>query len=380
VNDADVIVAGAGPVGLFLAVQLQARGHSCLVIDRNAAPSAQSRALAIMPRTLELFERAGVVERFLKCAHRLRAVRFVTERGSALVRFDTLPVRYPFIAILPQWKTEALLRDRLAEQQVIVRYGNALAHFRSHSGGVECTVANDEGEYTLRAGFLAGCDGVYSTVRSQLHIPFRGRTYTQRALLADLEVETALPPDEAVVHVSSAGVVTLFPMSEHQRRLVVISPKEVLPQEASRMWLQRRAEQAGLGVRLTAEPSWTSTFRVHRRVADAMYCGNVVLAGDAVHAHSPVGGQGMNTGLADAWSLASALSVSLTGGSAQNALRQYQRRRLRIAHKVVRTTDVLMHALVNPHPVVAGIRKRFTPAIIGLPIVQRRALRSLLTA
>lgn len=376
----DVLITGAGPVGLFLAVQLQASGRSCIVIDRNPAPSGQSRALAIMPRTLELLERAGIIEQFLKHAHRLRAVRFDTERGAAAVRFDTLPVRYPFIAMMPQWKTEALLRERLAEQDNAVRYGHALAAFRSTSKSVACSVQNGEEQYTTRSRFLAGCDGVYSTVRSQLHIPFRGRTYAHRALLADVEVETELPADEALVRLSRAGVVTLFPMSNRFRRLVVISPKQVLPQQASRAWLQARAGDAGLDIRLLGEPTWTSSFLVHRRVAAAMYCGNVVLAGDAVHAHSPVGGQGMNTGLQDAWSLAQALSVSLAEDCGERALRDYQRRRLPVARKVVRTTDVMMHALVNPHPVVAGIRERFTPAIIGLPMVQRRALRSLLTA
>jgi len=380
VIDVDVLVVGAGPVGLFLAGELLRRGHSCAIVERNAAPSTYSKALAIMPRTLDLFERAGVCDAFLGEVNRVRGVRFVTPHGATYVPFANVPARYPFISIVPQWKTEALLAARLQQLGGQVLYGHTFEGFEPFESGSRARIRDKERTYHIDARYVAGCDGVHSAVRENAGIAFPGRSYADRAVLADVPVETTVPKDEARVHIDRTAVVTLFPMSARMRRIVVIAPREPLPEAASREWLQTRLEHAGLRGTVAGDPVWSSAFSVHRRVARRMRAGNVFLAGDAAHAHSPVGGQGMNVGLEDAWVLAETISRVLSGQLPESTIDLYEARRLPIARSVVRRTDLLMRALAHPSPVMSVGREFLTPYVVRIPVLRNRVVRELLTA
>jgi 2-polyprenyl-6-methoxyphenol hydroxylase-like FAD-dependent oxidoreductase len=362
-SDVDVLVVGAGPVGLFLACELLRRGHTCTIVERNSTPPAHSKALAIMPRTLQMFEHAGICDEFLAEVNRVRGVRFVTPRSSAYVGFSHLDTPYPFVSILPQWKTESLLRARLQQLGGTVLYGHEFTGFEG-----------------VRARYVAACDGVGSTVRKLTGIPFTGRTYEDRALLADIRVKTPVPLDEARVHIDRTGMVTLFPINESVRRIVVVSPREALPDPASREWLQARIERAAIPAAIDGPPLWVSTFGVHRRVARRMRAGNVFLAGDAAHAHSPVGGQGMNVGFEDAWILAGLLSSVLHGYAHESQLDRYERLRLPAARAVVRHTDLLLRALAHPSRAMRVGREYLAPYIIRIPALRERVVRELLTA
>jgi 2-polyprenyl-6-methoxyphenol hydroxylase-like FAD-dependent oxidoreductase len=153
-----------------------------------------------------------------------------------------------------------------------------------------------------------------------------------------------------------------------------------LPHVASAGWLQTRLADAGLPVVVTKEPLWSSLFRVQRRVVPRMRSGNIFLAGDSAHAHSPVGGQGMNLGLEDAWALAQSLSSVLHGQADDSAFDDYEARRLRVARAVVRRTDALLRALAHPHPLIGVGRELLAPYVIGMPVVRKRVVRDLLTA
>lgn len=373
-------IAGAGPVGLFLSVELLRRGHSCAVIERLDGPSMQSKALAIMPRTLRMFERAGFVEPFLAQINRIRRVRFITPRGSALVAFDDLQTQYPYVSILPQWKTEALLSARLHDNGGAVLYGHRFLGFHQDPDGVMIDVESECGTKQMRARFLAGCDGIHSAVREAAAIAFPGRTYRQQALLADVPVRTAISQDEARVHVDRSGMVTLFAIDESVRRIVIVSPHETFPQSISQEWLKARLDRGGLRGMDVEQPLWSSAFSVHRRVAQNMRRGRVFLAGDAAHAHSPVGGQGMNVGLEDAWALAEMLSPVLDGSSPVTTLDTYEARRLPVARSVVRNTDFLLRALAHPNRVMRVGREFLAPYVIRIPALRDRVVRELLTA
>lgn len=373
----ETLIVGAGPVGLFLAAELRRRGRECMLIEREHAPSAHSKALAIMPGTLEMFEEAGIVERFLHAANRIEGVRFTTPRRSVYVPFSGLQTRYGFVAILPQWHTQALLESRLRELGGHVLYGHSLLRLQHGSDSVDAAVETPNGMKTVRARYLIGCDGIRSTVREQIGICFNGETYPGTVLLADTRVRTGVPKHEARVHVHGAGVVTMFPMNASERRIVVISPREALPERAQLERLQARVRAAGYDDLIIEEVDWSNTFRVHRRLASAMRRGNVFLAGDSVHTHSPVGGQGMNIGLHDAWNLAEKLCAVLSGASPESALERYGRERLAVAKRVVRGTDLLTRALVDSHPVVRLARERIAPRIAALPVVYRPVIRRL---
>jgi 2-polyprenyl-6-methoxyphenol hydroxylase-like FAD-dependent oxidoreductase len=179
------------------------------------------------------------------------------------------------------------------------------------------------------------------------------------------------------VHVNREGVVTMFPMSGDFRRVVVIAPREALPQSAARDWLQERLQAAGYGDVEIGEPVWSNAFRVHRRIASAMRRGNVFLAGDSVHTHSPVGGQGMNIGLRDAWCLAEKLAAVLAQEAPEILLDEYERERLPIAKAVLRRTHALTRALAHPHPFMRIARESIAPAFAGFPAVYRPMIRRL---
>jgi 2-polyprenyl-6-methoxyphenol hydroxylase-like FAD-dependent oxidoreductase len=214
-------------------------------------------------------------------------------------------------------------------------------------------------------------------VRRLSGIAFPGKTYPGTALLADALIRTSVPGNEAHVHVHRAGVVTMFPMDERLRRIVVIAPGESLPQSADRMALQARLRAAGYTDSSIDEIVWSNAFRVHRRIAPAMRAGNVFLAGDSVHTHSPVGGQGMNIGLHDAFNLSGKLARVLSGDAPESLLDAYERERLPVARAVLRRTDVLTRALAGTNPLVRLTRERIAPALAGLPIVYGPVIRRL---
>lgn len=377
---ADVLVAGAGPVGLFLACELRRLGRTCVVLERDAGPSTHSKALAIMPKTLQLFQSAGVADEFLAAVNRVRSLRFDTPHRSVSVSFESVRARtpFPFVSILPQWKTEALLAARLRALGGEIRYGHALESIETSDDGVRAIVRSERGVHTFDAAYGAGCDGVRSTVRERSGIEFNGISYHRQASLADVRVRTNVPVDEAVVHVDRRGLTTLFPISAGVRRIVVVTPQEIVPEQLTVAWLQDRIERCGLSATHIEGVIWSSVFRVHRRLAARMRAGRVLLAGDAAHAHSPVGGQGMNTGLHDAWALAQSLCSALDGD--EGALGTYERERLAAAREVVHRTDFLTRALAHPNPALCIGRELLAPYIIGMPVLRDRMVRALLTA
>lgn len=377
-TDVDVLIAGAGPVGLFLAFELRRRGRSCIVVERNPAPSGYSKALAIMPRTLEIFEIAGIGQEFLSAVNRIDGVRFVTPRAAAYVGFSTLETTHPYIGIIPQYRTEGILERHLRAKGGEVRYANELVAIRDEPECARATVSAGGSKYEIAARYVVGCDGVRSTVRQCTGIAFEGGTYPQGALLADVEVDTNVPANEARVHIDRGGIVTMFPMNERLRRIVVIAPNESLPQEASREWLQQRLQRANFnGTAIASDPKWSNYFRAHHRVARHLRRANVFLAGDAAHTHSPVGGQGMNIGLHDAWNLGWKLALVLDGKAPESLLDTYEPERLPIAGAVVTRTDVLTKALAHPHPIARLGRELFAPLVARIPLVNEPLVREL---
>ncbi len=190
-------------------------------------------------------------------------------------------------------------------------------------------------------------------------------------------MRTDTPVNEARVHVNARGVVTMFPMDARLRRIVVIAPREDLPESAHAEWLEERLRDAGYRETCVEQVLWSNAFRVHRRIAAAMRCGNAFLAGDSVHTHSPVGGQGMNIGLHDASNLAEKLARVLAGEAPPSLLNAYQRERLPVARGVLRRTDVLTRALAHPNPLLRMTRERIAPVLAGMPVIYRRMIRRL---
>ena len=219
--DTDILIVGAGPVGLFLANECARRGLRWRLVESRPSQSVHSKALAIFPRTLEIFDMAGVVSPFLEAANRVTSVAILTHgRALAHMRFAPEESPYQFIAMVPQDVTERLLVEELSRKGGAVEYETTFVSATEQDEGVSVTLDHKGQPITLRASFVVGCDGAHSTVRHLLNLPFEGAEYDEQYMLADIETNEALPADELQLCPSELGPVAIFPMSATRRRIV----------------------------------------------------------------------------------------------------------------------------------------------------------------
>src|SRR5262245_44898251 len=217
-DDLDVLIIGAGPVGLFLANECARRGLRWRIVEARSGQSIHSKALAIFPRTLEIFDMAGIVAPFLAAANRVTSVTMTTHgRRLAHMRFEPEDSPYPFIAMVPQDVTERLLVEELGRKGGSVEYDTTFVSADFSGGAVTATVERGGARTSLTASFLIGCDGAHSTVRHMLDVPFEGAAYEASFLLADIESNDALPADDLQLCPSELGPAAIFPMSAVRR-------------------------------------------------------------------------------------------------------------------------------------------------------------------
>ncbi|WP_326826712.1 FAD-dependent oxidoreductase [Streptosporangium sp. NBC_01756] len=327
----DVLVIGAGPTGLTVALSLAGQGFDVTVADNQAAGDNTSRAAVVHARTLEVLEPLGVSERL--AAQGIHASQFtIKDRDRTLVpvRFDRLPTRYPYTLMISQAVTERILLERLVELGGRVARPYTLESLTQDGEGVSAVFA--EGG-TVRAKYVVGADGMHSTVREQAAVAFTGGQYAESFSLADVRLTGGVPDDEVILFFSPTGLVVVAPLPDGTHRIVATVDEAPAEPDAAfvQALLDGRGPQRDRAV--VREVVWGSRFRVHHRVADAYRVGRVVLAGDAAHVHSPAGGQGMNTGIQDATALGEALLAALKGDQA--ALDVYATTRRPVAERVI---------------------------------------------
>jgi NADPH-dependent dioxygenase len=344
--DPQILIAGAGPVGLSAAHELARRGLRVRVIDAAAGPAVTGRAIAVHPRTLETFDQMGLAGGVLAQGRRNRAFTMYAT-GRRLIRLDadytTMPTRYPYTLIVEQTATEAVLRRALAARGVNVEWGVALADFTQDTHQVHAVLHHADGQAeTCTTAWLVGCDGGHSTVRKHLGLPLIG-TSSETWMLADAPVRTDLEPDtiywahtgrQAVMMVPYAqpGKWRLLDTAPHTKGRVPQQPTDVAGQFSARL-------SAGLGRSVqVGEPEWTSVFTFQQRMVERMHQGRVFLAGDAAHVHSPASGQGMNTGIQEAYNLAWKLAMVQQGHAALGLLETYDEERLPIGRALLGST------------------------------------------
>jgi 2-polyprenyl-6-methoxyphenol hydroxylase-like FAD-dependent oxidoreductase len=309
----EVLVVGAGPVGLAVAASLAGHGHDVTVVDRQATGANTSRAAVVHARTLEMLERIGVSKRLAGLG--IHARQFSIRDGDrelVPVRFDQLPTEYPYTLMVPQNITEQVLLDRLEELGGRVHRPYVASGVSQTADGAEVTL--DSGE-AIRADYVVAADGMHSQIRDVAGLGHEGNgTLPLSFTLADVRVEGGLPADEVLLFFSKSGMLVVAPLPDGSFRLV--AEVDDAPEEPDVVYAQRLLDTRGprrTTVRVN-EVIWGSRFRIHERVADRYRAGRVLLAGDAAHTHSPAGGQGMNLGLRDAVTLGDALSVALREG------------------------------------------------------------------
>jgi 2-polyprenyl-6-methoxyphenol hydroxylase-like FAD-dependent oxidoreductase len=376
-TDTDVLIVGAGPVGLFLANECARRGLRYRLIEERSSQSEHSKALAIFPRTLEIFDMAGLVGPFLERANRVTSVAVVThERKLAHMRFAPQESPYSFVAMVPQDVTEELLVKGLRRKGGDVEYQTRFVSANQREDCVSVTLDHNGEPINLRASFVVGCDGAHSAVRHQLNLPFEGAQYKDLFLLADIESNETLPADELQLCPHELGPVAIFPMSANRRRVVAtIANTEG---DAPSLDLVRKilAQRAPSGIEALVL-HWGTYFRIHHRQAAELRVGRIFIAGDAAHIHSPFGGQGMNTGLHDIWNLVWKLDLVLHGLGNEELLKSYSAERRPVIKHVIETTDQLTKAMGTPSKLAQLLRDAIIPMVSRLAPFQHAFVQRL---
>ncbi|MFI6308942.1 FAD-dependent oxidoreductase [Nocardia fusca] len=347
---ADVLIVGAGPVGLTAAIVLTRLGHDVVIADSQAEGANTSRAAVVHPHTLELLEPYGVTRPLV--GRGLHIPDFtIRDRDKVLIAvpFDRLPTAYPYTLMISQADTEKFILHRLTELGVAVRRPVEVTAVVQDAELVTATLSDGE---RIRARYLIGADGLHSTVREQAGIGFAGGSYAESFSLADVRVSGGVPKEEVILYFSPAGLVVVAPLPDEMYRIV--ATVDEAPPEPDVAFVQRLLDERGPKARpaVVEEVVWGSRFRVHHRIADRFRDGRILLAGDAAHVHSPAGGQGMNLGIEDAVTAATALSRVLRGESPE-LLDEHAAARRRTTEAVVSiagrlTSLATMPAAVRP--------------------------------
>ena len=344
-NNPKVLIAGAGPVGMTMANELARRGISVRVVDKAPARTDKSKALVLWSRTLELLDDAGYVNGFLSAGMRAHGATISTGREIvARVAFDSIDSRYPFALMIPQNETERVLDEHLVARGVTVERPVELTGFRDTGSGIEATLKKAGGEAeTVSADWLIGCDGAHSAVRHGLGLSFEGSTMQSDWALADGFIAGLEPKDRIHIFWHRDGILAFFPIVGDRWR--VICDLGVAEGEGHRVDPTLEEIQVLLGRRsgrelVMSNPYWLACFRINERKVKDYRKGRVFLAGDAAHIHSPAGGQGMNTGMQDAFNLAWKLALVIQGSAAPALLDSYSPERSAVGDRVLRNAIV----------------------------------------
>jgi 2-polyprenyl-6-methoxyphenol hydroxylase-like FAD-dependent oxidoreductase len=362
-SSTDVLIIGAGPTGLMLGCQLSLYSNvSFRIIDKNPSCTTQSRALVVHARSLELFAQLNLVEKAIlqgTCADSINGF-FQGQRriqiDFARIRAEqrVLLTRYPYVLFLEQSATEQMLETFLNEHHVKVeRQSEAIdvVDLDSIDGtGVQVTLSNGD---IIRTKYVCACDGAKSIVRHKLNLSFSGRTYSESLFVADCKVDNVpIGRNEAAIFCESTGMAGIFPMTDNRYRLIATIYDE--KQEDAKVTvddvaiiLKTRTRHFDMNIN---HCNWLSVYHSHHRHINTFRCRNrYFLLGDAAHIHSPVGGQGMNTGLQDAHNLAWKLAYVLTYSADDRLLDTYHDERSVVAKNLVNSTDRIFSFITSPH-------------------------------
>jgi len=386
--DTDVLIVGAGPTGLMLANQLARRGVRMRIIDRHAGPARESRALGVQARTLEIYSHLGIADRAVALGRKADgAVLWAEGRRAARVPLgdigrDVSP--YPYLLVLGQDDNERLLGDALRARGLGVEWNTELVGLAQDSDHVTATLKNADGTRSeVRVPWLAGCDGARSTVRELNGIAFEGAPYQHVFFVADVQMTGSMVPELLNVYLWRSGFHLVFPMRETDHwRIVGILPPQLRGRDNLTFEETIPTLRHEVGSQLSFQAcNWFSTYRIHHRRAARFHDRRCFLLGDAAHVHSPVGGQGMNTGLQDAYNLAWKLALVVSGRAAAALVHSYEDERLPVANHLLKRTDRFFSIVVSDSWLVGLLRTRVMPKIMGLALrtaaVQRIVFRTI---
>jgi 2-polyprenyl-6-methoxyphenol hydroxylase-like FAD-dependent oxidoreductase len=369
----DVLIVGAGPTGLVLALWLTKLSVKVRIIDKTAEPGTTSRALAVQARTLELYRQLDLADAVLAAGHRVPAVNlWVRGEAKARLAFETIGAGmtpYPFLKIFPQDQHERLLIERLGAVGVVVERQTELLRFAEKENGVIARLRGPDGqEVDCTASYIAGCDGARSVVRETIGTGFPGGTYRQLFYVADVEAAGPALNGELHIDLDDADFLGVFPLAGQGRARLIGTVRDQRADRAETLAFNDVSDRAINHLKVQVKNvNWFSTYHVHHRVTQHFRKGRAFLIGDAAHIHSPAGGQGMNTGIGDAINLAWKLAAVLAGRAGETLLDSYEAERIGFARRLVASTDRIFSFATAEGRIAEFMRTRVAPVVI--PIV-----------
>jgi 2-polyprenyl-6-methoxyphenol hydroxylase-like FAD-dependent oxidoreductase len=382
-RDTDVLIVGAGPTGLVLALWLTRLGVRVRIIDKTAQPGTTSRAVAVQARTLELYSQIGLADAVVERGWKTIAVNlWVAGEKAAHAVFGDMGAGvspFPYALIFPQDEHERLLIDRLAEDGVHIERQTELLGFEAAARGVLARLKRPDGaSETCEVAYMAGCDGAHSAVREALKIGFPGGTYDHLFYVADVEASGTTMNGELHVALDRTDFLAVFPLKGEGRARLIGTVREQAERQHEKLSWNDVSKRVIEWIRIDVERvNWFSTYRVHHRVADHFRKGCAFLLGDAAHVHSPVGGQGMNTGIGDAVNLAWKLAAVVQGRAAASLLDSYEPERITFARRLVATTDQAFTGVTSSGAIARLMRLHIVPLLITAFFARKRVRRFL---
>jgi 2-polyprenyl-6-methoxyphenol hydroxylase-like FAD-dependent oxidoreductase len=366
----EVLIAGAGPTGLVLAIWLTRLGVRVRIVDKLIAPETTSRAIGVQARTLEFYRQLGIADKLVTSGHKSAAMNlWVSGRHQARFPFaemgaDISP--FPFALVISQDEHEKILTRHLAGLSIEIERGTELLDFDCNHDCVSVRLKKSGGTVeTCQATYLAGCDGVRSTVREHLKVGFSGGTYARKFYVADVHADGSATNGEINVALDAADFLVIFPLgTDSHARLVGALGESAENSGANQTWRdvnQSVIESLRLKIRRV---NWFSSYRVHHRVADSFRKGRAFLLGDAAHIHSPVGGQGLNAGIGDAVNLAWKIHAVLRGRVDESLLETYEPERIAFARRLVTTTDRVFAGVTSSSFFDRLVRLKIIPCLL----------------
>jgi 2-polyprenyl-6-methoxyphenol hydroxylase-like FAD-dependent oxidoreductase len=371
-----VLIIGAGPVGLTLAIELTRFGVPVRLVEKAAQRSDKSKALVLWSRTLELLDRQpGGSRAFIETGFKVDAVSFLAgvERIGR-VSMESVASPYPYALMLPQSDTERLLEERLNTLGVKVEREVEAISVSLRNDGADAVLRRPDGsQQPVSADWLAACDGAHSLVRHTVGATFSGETMDSDWMLADVHMRGyPIPDTEASVYWHKDGALVIFPISPGRYRLLADLPPSANPRSAGPTLeeVQAMIDRRGPAGMTAFDPIWIAGFRINGRKVSSYRWGRAFLCGDAAHVHSPAGGQGMNTGMQDAFNLAWKLALVAKGSCKESLLDSYSAERSEIGEHVLADAQRLTVVGTLRNPIAQALRNTVGHLMLGLAPVQ----------
>lgn len=364
-----VVIVGAGPSGLAMACELKRHGIAFRIIDKRPEATRTSNAAAIQPRTLEIFHQMGLVDRFLAKGIRCLGANIHFGGASRFIAFDQLHSTYPYVLMLAQSETEAILIERLEERGVRIERNTELTALQKVEGRYELTMGHQGHHELLVCDWVIACDGAHSAVRKFTATSFAGDDIPDNFMVADIELTPELPQDRVQLYDHNGVLLGLFPLGQHYRLVANgIHPKADITEAMIATLIKKRTHNTCQLSRVI----WASPFWIHSRMAEHLRRDAIFFIGDAAHIHSPVGGQGMNTGIQDAHNLAWKLALVLRGEADASLLDSYEAERLPVIREIVKATERMTEIMTSRWRVMNWVRQSFFWVVSRTPALREK--------